>query len=362
MPTHARPTATVVVLAATDSLLRDVALMTALVDAPHVSAIVHDLDEDEDGQFSLRRKVFDGTIHLEQAVRRLEHPCAGCAMREDAVPAIAEAIARGATAIVLGLPLGAEILPATRSLLEHSAPGRFLEGIRLGLTVAVCSGSTVPAQLADGDEDLLAQLVGADVLVVDDGLQDPVGSDLIDAVRWADSARYDDLCDPWLPLSLLADHDDRELERRCDPLTVERGATIDGARRAADGAMVAPSGVWVLDLRSARPVNAHRLLALGEALAPENVVSTGRFSTPHRPGWVCGWDGVGGSVAVGLAGPGDPGTRLVFAGTGDRQGIIDAFHEALLTGPELQMSPQQWKAFSDPLQHFLDPNTETDAA
>lgn len=348
-----KPPVPVIVLAATDALLRDATVMTALVDAPHVTGIIHDLDENDDGEFSLRRRVFDGTHLSEHSLLTLEHPCAGCALREDAVPAIAEAIARGAQAVVLGLPLGAEILPATRTLLAHAGPDGPLYGIRLGLTVTVCASEAVPQQIADADEALLAHLVGGDILIVDGGSSHPVGSDLIDAWRWPESARYDDLCEAWLPAALLGAHDDLELERRCDPMTVEAGFGLTAARRAGDGALVSDSGAWILDLHSHRPAHPQRLLALGDALAPEGVASRGRFSTPNRPGWVCGWDGIGGSVCVGLAGPGAPGTHIIFAGFGDRQAIAEAFHHALATDAELGMSPTQWERMHDPLARFL---------
>ncbi|WP_284252093.1 hypothetical protein [Litorihabitans aurantiacus] len=109
MTTSAVP---IVVLASTDRTDRDALVMTALLDAPGVVAVVHDLESDGDGgtdgdpDVVLRRRVLgegglEGSLGFRSGdagpaspsrdeVVPMEHACPGCALREDAVPVIAE--------------------------------------------------------------------------------------------------------------------------------------------------------------------------------------------------------------------------------------------------------------------------------
>lgn len=341
----------VVVLATTDAVERDVALLTALVDTPGLVAVVQELSADN-GDTQLVRRVL--TAAGEQRVPvPLEHACAGCAMREDAVPAIVELLDDDPTCVVLALPLGAEILPATRTL--HAAIGvGVLHGIRVAGTVVVTSTRHLLDALDDGDDAVTAQLIGADVVVATGGGR--AARDVVDALRSPTSQVLSDVCEPWLDLALTIEHDDDALERRCDPQTTGRGFGLHGVATGED-VRTAPSGVWETELRSPRAVHPDRLLRVVQALGAAGTVSRGRFWVPNRPDAVCGWDAVCGQVSIGVAGSWDVADRETYLHVvgfdADPAHVREAFEAALLTAEEHAHGPAAWLGRPDPLRPYL---------
>ena len=375
----------IVVLASTGRTDRDVAVMSALLGGDGIVAVVHDLVAGGDGSLVLRRRVLRvdlpegggsgpgtgaasllGPTSREETVP-MEHACPGCALREDAVPTIADLLEDpGVRGVLLALPLGAEIFSASRTLAEHLAPGGALDRAHLGLTVSVTDVTGTIGELHHGDDALLAQLCSADVVVLtgeegDAGDARPGsarrGRDVIDALRRPDSERHDDAHGPWFARALAGVHDDAALEAAHDPVTLGPGHGFAEATTADDGARVADSGVWALELTSDRAFHPDRLMARVDVLAGPHTTSRGRFWLPNRPDAVCGWEATGGTLCVGVAGPWedhDAETALVVVGTGPgRARLRRAFEEALLTDAEIAAGPAAWLGRPDPLEAYL---------
>ncbi|WP_454301465.1 GTP-binding protein [Salana multivorans] len=260
-------------------------------------------------------------------------------------------------AVLLALPLGAEILPATRQLAGEMEPGGRLFGARLGLAVTATSSPGLAEQLGDGDDDLVSQLVAADIVLL--AGTEPTGRDLADALRSPFSTLVPDLCEPWVLEAIAGQHDVEDLTERCDPVTGGPGhgfVCVD----SADGVDIAASGVWRIELASERPFHPERLLALMAHLAPDTTTSRGVFWLANRPDTACGWEATGGTVLVGVAGPweeAEPVTRLDVIGHGDAgrapwRHVRRAFERALVTDEELA-DPASWLGRTDPLALYL---------
>lgn len=340
----------VVVLASTDPIERDVAIMTALLDHPRAVAVVHDLHEPDDGEPTLERRVIraSGADHV---VVPMQHPCAGCAMREDAVPALVEQLDDDPSCLILGLPLGAELLPATRTLTEAIACGA-LRGARLAGTGTVVQAGSVIASLSTGDDAVPAHLVGADVVVVNG--DSARGLDVIDALRTPESVVAGD---SWIEIAIAREHDDAALERWCDPETMGRGHGLREAMVLPGGVEMAASGVWQLELHSPRPFHPRRLLASAPALGAYGTVSRGRFWLPNRPGTLCAWDAVSAQVSIGAVGPWRARTEETYLHVvgfdSDPNLVRAAFESALLTVEETALSRADWRDAPDPLVPYL---------
>lgn len=389
--------------------------MTALLDRPGSVAVLHDVDQSAPTP-RLRRRVLSALGQVEDSLVDLGHPCAGCAVREDAVPTIERLLGEERwDAIVLALPPGADILPASRTLAEQTGPTGWLRRGRVAAAVAVANPMTTISDLFDGEtlaergmalapedprtvgEALLSQVCSADLVLLldcgpepsamapavadderdesarsrDPGLIDAPDAELrrrhsclvIDALRAPGSWRHDDAMSPWIARALDFDHDDLEIERRLDPLTLGPGASWweSSGRNGVDGGDEGAAVVWQLDLRSPRPVHPERLLACLESLFAGPQVSRGRFWVPNRPDSVCGWEGAGGQLSIGVAGEWgtvEAETRLFVVGVGaHRREVRAAFEAALLTDDEWTAGPAAWLDRSDPLEQYLGPRT-----
>ncbi|WP_420113261.1 GTP-binding protein [Pseudactinotalea sp.] len=341
------------VLASTDPIERDVAIMTALVDAPGYVAIVHELLPDSSGEPELIRRVVTPSGESRVTVP-LEHACAGCAMREDAVPAIVEQLDEHPRGIVLALPIGAELLPATRTLSAAVRCGA-LNGTCLVGTTAVVAARHLLDALDDGDDAVVAQLIGAATIIAPGGGR--AARDVIDALRSPSSSVLSDACAPWLSRAVSVTHDDEELERICDPETMGRGHGMPRAEAMPDGTMVAPSGVWEMELHSELPFHPGRLLHAVRTMGALGAVSRGRFWLPNRPDSVCGWESVSGQVCIGVAGAWAGEHRqtymTVIGYDTDPSAIRSAFAAALLTPREHAAGLTPWLGQPDPLAQYL---------
>lgn len=343
----------VIILASTDPLERDVALLTALLNAPGYVAIIHELPLNESGEPELIRRVI--TPEREQRVSvPLEHACPGCAMREDAVPAIVEQLQDEPAGIVLALPLGAEILPATRTLAAAIRCGA-LNGARLAGTVASLSTSHMLDALDEGDEAIVAHIISASILVTSGGGR--AACDVIDALRSAASSVLPDPCEPWLERAAALSHDDEALERICHPQTMTPGHGLREGTALADGTTMTPSGVWEMHLRSALPFHPERLLAAAQTLGAHGAISRGRFWVPNRPDELCAWDSVSGQVSIGVVDRwhrADRDTCLHVVGfDADPATVRSAFASALLTEDEHRAGAVPWLGRTDPLLSYL---------
>ncbi|WP_309133700.1 GTP-binding protein [Cellulomonas sp.] len=359
----------VVVLSSIDPVERDAVVLGLLVDSPRVVALRHDIHDDEDGG-SLRRVVVDASGVVEDETVPLEHACLSCAVREDAVPTLARLAADGRwDAIVLALPVSAESLPVVRALGWAMRPGEPLARLRLADAVATVDLATFEDDLLGDDllverghalteddrravgEALAAQVAHADlVLVTGDRRDHPVASDLLDHVRAADGRRQDGRYGAALADLVAHEHRPATAERRLDPAHV----------RPVPGAPT-EHGVWSLDLRTPRPFHPERLLHGVHRLGDGRLRSRGRFWVPSRPDTLCVWDGAGGQLSIGAAGPWGtrlPDTRVVVVGTGDEAPALqDAFEDLVLSAAEMRAGLAPWLGRPDVLAPWLGERT-----
>ncbi|ADG73077.1 cobalamin synthesis CobW domain protein [Cellulomonas flavigena DSM 20109] len=357
------PRTPVVVLSSVDPVERDATLMSLLLDAPRTVAVRHDIHDDEEG--TLRRVVADATGVLEDEVLPLEHACLSCAVREDAVPTLHRLADGPWDTVVLALPVSAEPLPVVRALGWAMRPGDTLAALRLGTTVTTVDLATLEHDLLGDDllderglalthddrrsvgEALAAQVGHADVVLVEGSSSvHAVASDLLDHVRATDGRRVDGRHRVRLPDLTAVDHAPTTAERRLDPAHV---APVPGAPTR--------NGVWTLDLHTDRPFHPERLLHGVERLGSPRVRSRGRFHVPSRPDTMCVWEGAGGQLSIGAAGPWGhrtPDTRLVVTGTGDEAPALrEAFAELVLSEPEVRRGYEPWLGRPDVLAPWL---------
>lgn len=363
----------VVILAAVDALEREAALLPAMLDTPGLLVIDQQFatdhqPPDESEPSVVRSRISGPSGAIEQIETVLAHPCPGCAARENGIPALVRALDRHPQAIIFALPLGVDLLPAVEAFSPHLGPLGALRRVRLAGTTTVCTPDRILEEFREGHDGLLLQLVGADVVVITGG-DEPVpaptgsavdlrerqiGSDLIDALRWGRSRRFDDPSEPWLSTALDLRHDDIALEQRMDPAGLEPGHGF-ASRVSAPGLVKSESGVWSMDLRSERPFHPERFMERLEELGAPDTVSRGRFWVPNRPDALCGWEAVSGQVCVGVAGlwDGEPDTRLIVVGVGESRLVARAFHESLLTQAEFDDGLHHWLGRPDPLAPYL---------
>ncbi|GMA24153.1 cobalamin biosynthesis protein CobW [Luteimicrobium album] len=354
------------VLATTDPVLRELAILDLLVDAPRTVVLRHDLHVD-DGE--LHRVVLDGTAVLADERIPLAHACLSCSVREDAIPTIDRLTRDGRwDAVVLALPVTAESLPAARALAWATRPaGGELRRARLASVACVAEAARLEHDLLDDDtleerslalhadddrslgEAIAAQLEHADLVV----LAEPVGEDatraevrgsqLVDHLRGPGTARIDGLTH--LTSSTLASlrHDARAAEHRSDPLHAHV--------RPGQG------DVWSLELASDRPFHPERLVEQIEQLGAGRIRGRGVFWVPNRPDTVCVWDGAGGQLHVGTNGRWGRRarrTRLVLTGVGDeRPALAQAFDDVLATPAEAADGGLAWLGRDDVLAPWL---------
>src|SRR6478609_5262724 len=99
----------IIILSTTDPVLRDTALFSILTDLPGTGVLRQDLDPDTG---TLRRRISDEGGVIEDRTVPLDHPCLGCALREDALPSLETMVSVGRwQRIVLALPVSASSWP-----------------------------------------------------------------------------------------------------------------------------------------------------------------------------------------------------------------------------------------------------------
>lgn len=359
----------VVVLSSVDPVEREATLLGLLIDSPRTVAVRHDIHEDEDGG-AIRRVVAASGGIVEDVRVPLEHACLSCAVREDAVPTLRRlADDPRWDAIVLALPVSAESLPVVRALGWAMRAREPLAGLRLADTVATVDLAGFHHDLLGDDlldergialteddrrsvgEAVAAQVAHADVvLVTGERREHPVASDLLDHVRAADGRRVDGRHGVGVADLVEHAHHAPSGERRLDPQHV---APVPGAPTE--------HGVWTLDLHTDRPFHPERLLHDVQRLGSPPVRSRGRFHVPSRPDTMCVWEGAGGQLSIGAAGPWGrrtPDTRIVMTGTGDEAaGLRAAFDELVLTEAEVRRGYAPWLGRPDVLEPWLGDRT-----
>lgn len=354
------------VLAGIDPVLRELAVMNVLADAPGTVVVRHDISDGPSGDGELRRVVQDARGVVEDVRLELEHTCLSCAVREDALPVLRRLAEDGRwTAVALALPVSGESLPVARTLAQHTRSGGDLARYRLAPVVVTVDLDTVVEDVLGDDllderglaltssdrrsvgEALSAQLAHADlVLTTRESTTWPhTGSDLVEHLRARDAVRVDGLHALDVPRLLAGHHDTRRGERRLDPLL------------ATAGRRTSPSGVWTLELTSTRPFHPERFVEHVGRLGCGRVCSRGVFWVANRPDSVVAWDGAGGQLSIGEIdewGRRTPYTRLVLTGTGDeRPALRDAFEEILLTESEMRRGLAAWLDREDVLEPWL---------
>ncbi|MGQ7297555.1 GTP-binding protein [Quadrisphaera sp. KR29] len=358
----------VTAVTAVDAASRDAAVLSVQLDAPDAVVVRHDLTGA--GQGLLRRVVSDGTGVLEDVVVPLEHACLSCAVREDLLPALVRLAELDRwSAALLALPLASEPVPAVRGLLgllggaasERAVRERLdLAGVVLAVDGTTAAGDLLgddllgERDLEHGDDDarsvgevLARQLRGADLVLAPGA--DARTLALLQHLALpgtVDARAASDLGAPHL------------LRHRHDPRT---SRLWDDPRAAAPSGAPDAHGVWTLDLHDWRPAHPERLRGNLEALAGGRLVGRGRFWLPTRPAVVGAWDGAGGQLSVGDAGPwGATGleversTRLVVTGVEeDPAPVLAAFQDSLLTDAELARGLGRWAGRSDGFEPWL---------
>lgn len=345
----------VAVLSGIDPVLRESLLASLLLDAEGIVALRYEVDPRAS---ALRRLIVAADGVIEDELVHLDHPCASCAMREDAVPTLARlATTAGVTAVLLAPPLSAEPSIVAGTLRPHQ------ERWHLSAAVTAVDFASARADLlgddtlaerglqwAAGDargvgEALAAQVEYADVLVVE-GKADGPGGELLEHLR-APEQRLVHGTFALTARELLAGTLDHMLGlRRRDVRYVE-----------PYGGPIA-HGTWTLDLCSERPFHPDRLLENIEQLGAGRLRGRGRFWVPDRPDSICQWDGAGGQVSIGAvwrAGRELPTTRLVVTGIepADRARVRDAFGHSLLTAEEWEAGLGPWLGTEDRLAPWL---------
>ncbi|MFC7465014.1 GTP-binding protein [Brachybacterium sp. GCM10030252] len=366
-PGAAESSTPVAVVTAIDAVLRDSLVASLLLDVPGAVALRYEVDVES---VTLRRLVLsaDGIAEDEEVV--LEHPCASCAMREDAVPALNRlASDPRISVILLAPPISADPSIVAGTLAPHQRAWHLASASTVlsaeSLHEDLLGDATLAErqlQWAEGDERsvgeaLAAQIEYSGLLVLDaDG---PSGADGEAATQRVAAGR--ELLEHLrAPDQLLAVglHD-------LESGSMHRGALDhQAALLRRDSRVVEPyggpsaHGTWTLDLHSERPFHPDRLLENIEALGGGRLRSRGRFWVPDRPDTICQWDGAGGQVSIGATwktGRELPTTRLVVTGVeaADAERVRAAFRRSLLTEDEWATGLEPWMGAEDPLAPWL---------
>lgn len=116
--------------------------------------------------------------------------------------------------------------------------------------------------------------------------------------------------------------------------------------------------MWTLDLTSDRPFHPARLLDRIEDLGSGALRARGCFWLPSRPGEICIWDGAGGQLSIGEAGPWETcpaHTHLVVTGVeaDDAERVRQAFEAVLLSEAEVPTALARWAGHPDGLEPRL---------
>jgi hypothetical protein len=377
VPQRPRISVPVILLASTSAAERDSAILNAMLDLPGLVVLTHDMTGDDDGDVEIRRRVTTAAGLVTDQPVHLDHPCLGCLAREDLVPALADLLPHHPGAVLVALPLGADLLPATSTV-----AGRLdgaLAGYRLAGTVAVQSGHGLIGSLDDGDEDVLTHLAEADVVVVTDaglGAVPNRARSLADALRSAGSVLVDGIDGRWFDAAIVRTADPEVLARRSDPAHACPAVPGEGAAIEEDGTVFWPGGVWRAELTADLPLEPGRLLDEAPRIAAPGLASRGRVAVANRHGVPCGWVGVGASVRLGTLPAascpvtsdgrargmdGRPGaaTRLVVVGyDADPERVAQAFARAVSTASEAAEARANPSA-DDPLAPYLGDAVET---
>ncbi|WP_194949244.1 GTP-binding protein [Actinomyces trachealis] len=212
----------------------------------------------------------------------------------------------------------------------------------------------------------LVNLGYADVIVSVGHEAAESGADLVEHLRPLDTLLLPGLDAPLLDCLLNTAHDADSALRHVHPATTQAWGGPD------------QHGVWTLDLSATLPFHPVRLREMVAELAGRGLCARGCFWLPSRPGRVCAWEVVGGSVNLSDAGtwseapPGlpereniggagtsvdttEPHCHLVVTGVGDeeqKRAVEAAFAAVLLREDELADS-LAWIGAADGLENWL---------
>lgn len=351
------PRIPLVLLGTVDPFLRDAVALTATLE-PGTVVVRHDLVD----EVLIRRTVSDLHGVVEDVVVPLDHACASCAVREDAIPTLRRLAESGRwTQAVLALPVAAESLPVVRTLVSETEPDGALPQYRLASVVGAADLETFEedifgdALLVERDraltpddrravgEAVVALIEHADVVVTTDGPR--WAAELLEHLRSADGHRVTGLHNLDVAALFAGEHD------------LDAGVARTAIDREPDVVGRGHEGYVTVRLESARPFHPERLLARIEELGAGRVRSRGVFWVPNRPDSVIGWDGVGGQLSVGEVGEwGEVPQRTVLTFTGQATqvaGLEFVFADVLMTTDELAAGLAPWLGRADVLAPWL---------
>lgn len=353
----------VVLLASIDPIVRDIASLGVVCDMDTGLEVRHELVTLPDGSQEVRCTVADATGLVYREDFSLDHGCLSCTVREGLVPTlrwIAEQ--QRWRQVLVTLPVSASREAVAWQLADAIECGD-LTDVRLAHVLTVVDQTTLVDDLLG--EDLLVErdltLSDVDERAVGEALSSQL--DYSDTVVTLDApdAMVDSLLEHVLPVELARAGGIGALDVAClfasshDVAANQERLVPSGRRprRTADS-----DGVWTLDLVSDKPFHPGRLLSEIELLGSGPVRARGCFWLPSRPGVICVWDGSGGQLSIGEAGPWQgtrPVTRIVVSGVDDEvhDRIVRAFDDVLVTDAELGSALARWAGRPDGLEPWL---------
>lgn len=326
----------VCLLSASSPMMRSA---TTLALADMCPILIVDIDED-----GVSMRLVDG---FEETLSRrvpLAHACMICSLREGITPLLAELGESNIPALLLALPIGAELMSTAPALVDLTRLDGPLKGMTVTRAVHIADADCaardmfehVPlvdagCALFDSDDrctgEILMNSVGYADIVCALGC-DTVGTELIEHLRPLDTLMVAHLDELTPELLFSAEHDPE--------------AAIERIHPAFTQAWGGPSehGVWTLDLHSDKPFHPHRLARYAHELAPQGVCARGCFWVPSRPTMVGTWEVSGGGATIGRAGEWEDGafTHLIVTGVGseeEKKEIAEAFGRLLMTDDEM---------------------------
>lgn len=314
----------VVVVTGLDEAPVQATTMSLQWDLPGVAVVHHELDHERG---VLRRVVSDVAGVVEREDVELEHPCLGCAARQQIVPTLDRLAQTGRWAsLVARLPLGAA---ADQVCAPIATERRWARRLRIGAVVAAAADTAAgdllgqetieernPVLLGDdrGVGEVLAAMIEYADVIVGSGALPAQAHALIGALAGPRAVIAAEPCALDVD-GLLFRHRHIATTRWVDPLAAPDPALRDPAHLVAD----ARGGVWQVLLQSADPFHTGRLLDSLEDLGSGPFRTRGVFWLATRPGDALLWDGAGGQLSIGTHsawGAAAPYTRLLFTGLG----------------------------------------------
>ena len=308
---------------------------------------------------ALRRVVADAGGVIEDEWVQMDHPCLGCALRNEIVPGLIRLAESGRwDSIAVTLPTSAVPVPLARALDEPAAAAV----LELTSTVAVIHGPQLFEDVYGDDlvgerypevsfdrrsigEVLCEQVEFADVVVNCEGDLGSRERDLLRELIRPEATIVSQPCDLEADLLVGSGRDRRSAYSFVDPTRRRPKAAADLHPDEGILEVTRVGDLWTIHLDSWRPLHPERLLANIEILGGRGLRGRGCFWLPTRPDALAAWNGAGGQLSIGTVDSWHgrrPRTRLVITGTGDSTRVLRALEETLATEAELAAGSSAW--------------------